>query len=91
MNSMSPLPRSRSEPTGSRMVRESWRLAVAKQMRHGKLALMVPVSTSTDGRWVATMRWMPTARAICASRAIEVSTSFAATIIRSASSSMTMT
>ena len=87
---MSPLPRSFSEPTWSRMVRESWRLAVAKEMRQGKFALMVPVSTSTDGLWVATIRWMPTARAIWASRAIEVSTSEEETI-RSASSSITTT
>ena len=52
---------------------------------------MSPVMTSTDGRWVARMRWIPTARAICASRAIDSSTSLLATIIRSASSSMTTT
>ena len=56
-------------------------------MRAGKFALIRPVMTSTDGRWVATMRWMPTARAIWASRASEVSTSPAETIMRSASSS----
>ena len=50
-----------------------------------------PVMTSTDGRCVARIRWMPTARAICASRAIDSSTSLLATIIRSASSSMTTT
>ena len=44
--------------------------------------------TFTDGRWVAMTRWMPTARAIWASRAIDSSTSRAATIIRSASSSI---
>ena len=47
--------------------------------------------TSTDGRCVARIRWMPTARAICARRAIDSSTSLLATIIRSASSSMTTT
>jgi hypothetical protein len=31
---------------------------------------MTPVITSTLGRCVASTRWMPTARAICASRAI---------------------
>ena len=45
--------------------------------------------TSTDGRCVARIRWMPTARAICASRQIDSSTSLPATIIRSASSSIT--
>jgi len=46
-----------------------------KEMRVGKLALIVPVMTSTDGRCVAMMRWMPAARAIWASlwdRALDV-------------------
>ena len=60
-------------------------------MRVGKLALMSPVTTSTDGRWVAMMRWMPTARAICARRTSEFWTSPAETIMRSASSSTTTT
>ena len=88
---MSPLPSSFSAPTWSRIVRESCRVAAAYEIRHGKFALIVPVSTSTEGRWVATIRWMPTARAIWARRAIDVSTSDEATIIRSASSSITMT
>ena len=50
---------------------------------------MTPVITSTDGRWVAITRWMPTARAIWAMRQIDSSTSRAATIIRSFSSSTT--
>ena len=58
-------------------------------MRVGKLALMSPVTTSTEGRWVAMIRWMPTARAICASRTREFCTSPAETIMRSASSSTT--
>ena len=37
-------------------------------MRAGKLALMRPVTTSTEGRWVAMTRWMPVARAIWARR-----------------------
>ena len=44
--------------------------ATWKAMREGKFALITPVMTSTDGRCVASTRWMPTARAICASRAI---------------------
>ena len=60
-------------------------------MRAGKFALIVPVMTSTDGRWVARIRWMPTARAICARRMIDSSTSAEETIMRSAISSMTMT
>ena len=58
-------------------------------MREGMFALIKPVTTSTDGRWVATSKWIPTARAICAMRQIASSTSRGATIIRSASSSIT--
>jgi hypothetical protein len=49
----------------------------------------MPVITSTRGLWVASTRWIPTARAFCARRMIESSTSAGATIIRSASSSIT--
>ena len=86
---MSPLPTRRSAPGWSKMTRLSARLDTAKASRAGMLALMTPVMTLTDGRWVATTRWMPTARAIWASRVMESSTSRAATIIRSASSSTT--
>ena len=58
-------------------------------MREGTLALIMPVITSTRGLCVASTRWMPTARAFCARRMIESSTSAGATIIRSASSSIT--
>jgi hypothetical protein len=50
------------------MVRESVLEETWKVRRVGKLALMMPVSTSTDGRWVARIRWMPAARAIWARR-----------------------
>ena len=90
MKSMSPWPRSFSAPIPSRMVRESMRLAVWNEMRIGRFDLMRPVSTSTLGRCVAMTRWMPTARDFCDRRVTCVSTSLAATIIRSASSS-TMT
>ena len=46
---------------------------------------------SAEGRWVAMIRCMPAARASWAIRQMDSSTSFAATIIRSASSSITMT
>ena len=62
----------------------------ANAMRLGMLALIRPVMMSAEGRCVATTRWMPTARASCATRQISSSTSLPATIIRSASSSMTM-
>ena len=73
------------------MVRESTLLATRKETRAGKLALISPVITSTEGRCVAKIRWMPTARAICARRVMDCSTLLVSTIIRSASSSMTMT
>ena len=88
---MSPRPRSCSAPLASSTVRESTLDATWKAMRVGKLALISPVTTSTEGRWVATMRWMPTARAICARRTSEFCTSPAETIMRSANSSTTTT
>ena len=66
---------------------ESILLVTWKLMRVGRFALITPVMTSTDGRWVAMIRWMPAARAFCASRWIRNSTSLPAVIIRSASSS----
>ena len=88
---MSPRPSSCSAPLASRMVRESTRAETRKEMRAGKFALINPVSTSTEGRCVASTRWMPDARAICAKRAILSSTSFGATIIKSANSSIITT
>ncbi len=73
------------------MTRLSTWLVTAKAMRVGKFALISPVMTSVLGRCVARMRWMPVARAICASRQICRSMSSAAVIIRSASSSMIKT
>ena len=88
---MSPLPSSCSAPLPSRIVRESILDDTLNETRAGRFALIRPVMTSTDGRCVARIRWIPTARAICASRAIDSSTSLPATIIRSASSSITTT
>ena len=73
------------------MVRLSMWDDTAKAIREGTFALIKPVMTSTEGRWVAITKCMPAARAICARRQIESSTSLGATIIRSASSSMMMT
>ena len=53
---MSPRPRSASAPLPSMMVRESIWEETWKAMRVGKLALMMPVMTLTDGRWVAMTR-----------------------------------
>ena len=88
---MSPWPKSCSAPCSLRMVRLSILEATLKLMRAGKFALMVPVTMSTEGRCVAMMRWMPAARAICASRCTAASISLPATIIRSANSSTTTT
>ena len=88
-SSMSPRPSSRSAPGWSRITRLSVTLDTANARRAGTFALMRPVMMFTDGRCVAITRWMPTARAIWASRQIDSSTSRAATIIRSASSSIT--
>ena len=73
------------------MVRESTADAVANAMRAGMFALMRPVITSTDGRCVPRTRWMPVARASCATRVICFSTWIGAWSMRSASSSMTNT
>ena len=86
---MSPEPSSASAPAVSRITRESVCEDTAKAMRLGTLALIMPVITSTDGRCVASRRWMPTARDFCASRMTASSTSAGETIMRSASSSMT--
>ena len=87
--SMSPMPSSDSAPFWSRITRESVCDETANAIRDGTLALIMPVMTSTRGDWVANTRWMPTARAFWAIRMIESSTSAGATIIRSASSSIT--
>ena len=73
------------------MIRDSREEATAKAMREGILAFMRPVMTSEEGRWVAMIRWTPAARPIWAMRQMDSSTSFAATSIKSASSSMTTT
>ena len=87
--SMSPWPSRVSAPPWSRITRESTWEETAKAIREGMLTLIVPVMMSVEGRWVASSRWMPTARAFWASRMIASSTSVGATIIRSASSSIT--
>ena len=86
---MSPWPSSVSAPPASRTTRESTCDETANAMREGTLALIIPVMTSAEGRWVARTRWMPTARLFWARRMIASSTSAGDTIIRSASSSIT--
>ena len=87
--SMSPWPSSDSAPPWSRITRESVCEETAKAIREGMLTLIVPVMMSVEGRCVASTRWMPVARDFWARRMIESSTSAGATIIRSASSSIT--
>src|SRR3954451_20493707 len=60
------------------MTRESASVLTANASRLGTFALMTPVMTSTDGRWVAITRGMPTGRAICAMRPVLGSTPRAA-------------
>ena len=86
---MSPWPSRLSAPAPSRITRESVWLETAKAIRLGTFALIMPVITSTDGRWVASTRWIPTARDFCARRMIASSTACGLIIIRSASSSIT--
>ena len=87
---MSPWPRRSSPPFWSSTMRLSMPEATLKAMRQGMLDLIRPVTTLAWGRWVARIRWMPTARAFWAMRMIEPSTSLLV-IIRSASSSMMKT
>ena len=63
----------------------------ANAILEGIFALITPVITLTDGRCVAIIKCSPAALAICARRQIAVSTSFEATIIKSASSSTIIT
>ena len=69
------------------LARESVSDDVANARRDGTFVLISPVTTSTDGRCVASTRWMPTARAFCVIRTTASSTSRGAVIMRSASSS----
>ncbi len=83
------MPISFSAPGWSRMTRLSVSDDVAKDSRDGTLVLIRPVTTSTDGRWVASTRWMPAARAFWVIRTIGFLDVTRAVIIRSASSSTT--
>ena len=88
INNASPCPTNFSAPGVSKITRLSASELVAKDRREGTLALINPVTTSTDGRWVANTKWIPAERANCVMRTTDSSTSFAATIIKSANSSM---
>src|SRR5690554_6292395 len=72
---------------GARVDREeTW-----KAIRVGMLALISPVTTSTEGRWVASIRWIPAALAFWARRAISSSTFLPTIMNMSANSSITTT
>ena len=73
------------------MVLESTCDDTAKAILEGTFALINPVITSTDGLCVAITKCIPAALAFCASLQMASSTSFAATIIKSANSSTIMT
>ena len=73
------------------MTRESMPEDTFSATRLSMFDLMRPVTTFADGRCVAMTRWMPAARASCAMRTMEASTSFPAVIMRSESSSITTT
>ena len=63
LRSRSPRPMRFSAPGVSKMTRLSMPLATLKAMRLVMLALMRPVTTLVEGRWVATLKWIPAARA----------------------------
>ena len=63
----------------------------ANEIRDGMFAFTTPVITSVEGLCVATIKWIPAALAICVILIIESSTSFAATNIKSANSSIMTT
>ena len=54
------------------MVIESTLEATRNAIRIGKLLLMRPEITSTEGRWVASITWMPAARPFWARRMMEL-------------------
>src|SRR3989344_5482098 len=87
MYNISPRPNSFSAPGVSIITLESIMLETLKAMRQGILALIKPVITSTDGRWVDSTRWIPVARAIWAILVTASSTSDGANNMISASSS----
>ena len=63
---MSPLPKSFSAPTWSKIVLESVPEETANDTLDGIFALITPVITSTEGLWVAIIKCIPAALAIWA-------------------------
>ena len=88
---MSPYPNNCSAPPWSKIVLESIFVETWKAILVGIFALIKPVMTSTEGLWVANIRWIPAALAFCAILAIRCSTFFPTNIIMSANSSTTTT
>ena len=91
LKSMSPCPNKSCAPVSSNTTWLSKRPETWKQALAAMLALMSGVTMSTLGRWVASTRWMPAARAFCARRTISISTCFLLTRIKSANSSIKQT
>ena len=90
-NNISPFPSNFSAPTESKIVLESTCEDTANAILDGIFALIKPVITSTDGLCVAITKCIPAALAFWANLHIASSTSLAATIIKSASSSTIIT
>ena len=89
--SISPRPISWFAPAESNMVLESITEVTLNAILAGKLAFIVPVIIFVVGLCVAIIKWIPIALASWASRAIGVSISLPAVIIKSANSSITKT
>ena len=88
--SESPRPSKSSAPVVFKMVIESVGEETLYDKRVGKFALMTPVITSTDGRCVAIIRWIPEARDFWAKICTCFST-FLSNRIKSANSSIIQT
>ena len=86
-SNISPRPNNFSAPTVSKITRESTWDATAKATRAGIFAFNNPVTTFTEGRWVANTKWIPVARPNCANLTKFCSISNPPTIIKSANSS----
>ena len=73
------------------ITRESTCDATRKATRDGIFPFITPVMTLVDGRWVASIKCMPTARDIWANFTIPLSISLGYFIMKSANSSITKT
>ena len=88
---MSPCPSKRSAPFSSRITSLSILEATWNAIQLEVFTVMTPVRTSARSVCVATIKWIPAARAICVTRAIALFTSAGTVCIKSANSSMIAT